>query len=38
MKIQHANEFFLNMELGDHTTRVYQFIFDENDSSDTEII
>ena len=38
MKIQYANEFIINMVLGDPTICVNQFIFDENDSNDTNII
>ena len=37
MKIQHKNEFILNMILGDPTTCVCQLIFDD-DSNDTKII
>ena len=38
MKIKYANEFIINMRLGDSTTCLYQFIYDENDSNDTNII
>ena len=37
MKIKYANYFILNMGFGDPTTCAYQFIFDENDSNDTNI-
>ena len=37
MKIKYANYFIINMGLGDPTTYVYQLIFDENDSNDTNI-
>ena len=37
MKIKYANYFILNMGLGDPTTCVYQFIFDENYINDTKI-
>ena len=36
-KRKYANYFIINMGLGDPTTYVYQFIFDENDSNDTNI-
>ena len=38
MKIQYENEIILNMGLGDTKTCVYQFIFDKNDSNDTNIV
>ena len=38
MKIQYANEFVQNLGVGDTTTCVYQFIYDENESDDTKII
>ena len=38
MRLKYTNEFFLNMGLGDPTTFVYQFIFDENESNDTKFI
>ena len=38
MKTKYANEFIQNMGLGDPTTCVYQFIFDENYSNDTKIV
>ena len=38
MEIQYANEFVEQLGMGDPTTCVYQFIYDENDSVDTEII
>ena len=38
MKIKYTNEFIQKMGLGDPTSCVYQFIFDENDSNDTTII
>ena len=39
MKIQYAKQIFnLKIGLGDPTTCVYQFIYDENDSNDTKII
>ena len=38
MEIKYANEFIQNMVLGDPTTCVYQFIFDENDSNNRNII
>ena len=34
MKIKYSNEFIINMGLGDPTARVYQFVFDENDSNE----
>ena len=37
-KIQYANKLILEMPLGDPTTCVYQFFFDENDSNYTNII
>ena len=38
IKIKYANEFIQNMELGDPKTCDYQFIFDENDSNNRNII
>ena len=38
MKIKYANEFIIDMRLGDSITCVYQLIFDENDSNDTNVI
>ena len=38
MKIEYANELIINMELGDPTTCIYQFIFVENDRNDTNIL
>ena len=38
MKIQYANEFIEQLGMGDPTTSVYQFIYDEKESIDTEII
>ena len=38
MKIQYANELFEQLGVGGPTTCVYQFIYDEKDSDDTEII
>ena len=38
MEIKYANEFIQNMVLGDPTTCVYQFFFDENDINYTNII
>ena len=38
MKIQYANKLIQNMRYVDNTTCVYQFIFDENYSIDTNII
>ena len=38
MKIKYANELIINMELGGTITCVYQLIFDENGSNDTQII
>ena len=38
MKIQYLNKFVQKIWMGDPTTCVYQFIYDENDSYDTKII
>ena len=38
MKIQYANEFDENLGKGDPTTCIYQFIYNEKDGVDTEII
>ena len=38
MIMKYSNEFILNMVLGDPTTCVYQFIYDETESNDTNII
>ena len=38
MKIKYSNEFIQNLGLGNLTTCVYHFIFDENVSNDTKII
>ena len=38
IKIKHSNEFIVNMGLGDPTTCVYQFVFDEDYSNDKNII
>ena len=38
MKIQYTSEFILKLGVGDPTTCVYQFIYDENDSVETNII
>ena len=35
--MQYANEFIINMVLGNTTTYVYQIIFDGNDSNVTKI-
>ena len=38
MKIQYANEFVKKLGMVDTTTHAYQFIYDENDSDDTNIM
>ena len=38
MKIRYANKFVKNLGMVDTTTRVYQFIHDENESNYTNII
>ena len=38
MKIQYANEFVQKLGVGDPTTCVYQFIYDENVINETKII
>ena len=38
MKIQYINEFIQKMRMGDPTTYVYKFIYDESYSDDTKII
>ena len=38
MRIKYTNKFIQYMGLGDPTTCVYQFIFDQDDSCDTAII
>ena len=38
MKIQYANKFVKNLGMVDTTTRVYQFIHDDNESNYTKII
>ena len=38
MKIQYANEFVQNLGMGDPTTCVYQFIYNENENDETKII
>ena len=38
MKIKYANEFVERLSMGDTTLCVYQFIYEEKDSIDTEII
>ena len=38
MKIQYANELVQNLGMGDLTTCVYKFIYDENENDDTKIM
>ena len=38
MKIQYENKFIEQLWMGDPTTCLYQFIYDEEDRSDTEIM
>ena len=38
MKIQYANEFIVDMELGYPETFFYQFIFNKNESNEKNII
>ena len=38
MKIKYANNFIQKLGIGDPTTCVYQFIYDENCKNDTQII
>ena len=38
MKVQYANKFIRNIVLGYIITCIYQFIFNENDSNDTNIM
>ena len=38
MKTKNANNFVQQLGMGDSTTCVYQFMYDEKDSVDTEII
>ena len=37
MKIQYKNNFIHKLEMGDPTTRVYQFIYDKKDINNTQI-
>ena len=38
MKIKYANEFVQKLGMGDPTTFVYKFIYDENENDDTKIM
>ena len=38
MKIKYSNEFVQKLGMGDPKTYIYQFIYDENDIYDTNII
>ena len=37
MRVQYANDFVNKLGMGDPTTCVYQFIYDENYNNDTQI-